>query len=304
MEVCWVKEKYIEKRFREESLRMINRVNHIIEEYSEKGYDLTLRQVYYQLVAADLIVNSERSYKNLGTLINDGRMAGLIDWNAIIDRTRNLRGLRSDENPEDAISSAARIYRLDKWKNQFYHVEVWVEKDALAGIVGQICGRLDVDYFSCRGYTSQSEMWRAAQRLSYYESIGQETVILHLGDHDPSGIDMSRDIVDRLEMFGVNPRFKRLALNMDQIEEFSPPPNPAKLSDSRAKGYITKFGKSSWELDALKPETLDALINVHVKQYINDYLLAETVNQEKDDIAQMESVVERWDDIVEFINQN
>ncbi|WP_430617206.1 hypothetical protein IGI86_001861 [Enterococcus sp. AZ188] len=299
-----MKEKYIEKRFREESLRMINRVNHIIEEYSEKGYDLTLRQVYYQLVAADLIVNSERSYKNLGTLINDGRMAGLIDWNAIIDRTRNLRGLRSDENPEDAISSAARIYRLDKWKNQFYHVEVWVEKDALAGIVGQICGRLDVDYFSCRGYTSQSEMWRAAQRLSYYESIGQETVILHLGDHDPSGIDMSRDIVDRLEMFGVNPRFKRLALNMDQIEEFSPPPNPAKLSDSRAKGYITKFGKSSWELDALKPETLDALINVHVKQYINDYLLAETVNQEKDDIAQMESVVERWDDIVEFINQN
>jgi len=299
-----VKEKYIEKRFREESLSMINRVNQIIEEYSEKGYDLTLRQVYYQLVAADLIVNSERSYKNLGTLINDGRMAGLIDWNAIIDRTRNLRGLRSDENPEDAISSAARIYRLDKWKNQFYHVEVWVEKDALAGIVGQICGRLDVDYFSCRGYTSQSEMWRAARRLSYYESIGQETVILHLGDHDPSGIDMSRDIVDRLEMFGVNPQFKRLALNMNQIEEFSPPPNPAKLSDSRAKGYITKFGKSSWELDALKPETLDTLINVHVKQYIDNDLLVETVNQEKDDIAQMESVVERWDDIVEFINQN
>jgi hypothetical protein len=299
-----VKEKYIEKRFREESISMINRVNHIIEEYSEKGYDLTLRQVYYQLVAADLIVNSERSYKNLGTLINDGRMAGLIDWNAIIDRTRNLRGLRSDENPEDAISSAARIYRLDKWKNQFYHVEVWVEKDALAGIVGQICGRLDVDYFSCRGYTSQSEMWRAARRLSYYESIGQETVILHLGDHDPSGIDMSRDIVDRLEMFGVNPQFKRLALNMNQIEEFSPPPNPAKLSDSRAKGYITKFGKSSWELDALKPETLDALINVHVKQYVDDDLLVETVNQEKDDITQMESVVERWEDIVEFINQN
>lgn len=299
-----MKEKYIEKRFREESLSMINRVNHIIEEYSDKGYDLTLRQVYYQLVASDLIVNSERSYKNLGTLVNDGRMAGLIDWNAIIDRTRNLRGLRSDENPKDAISSAARIYRLDKWKNQFYHVEVWVEKDALAGIVGQICGRLDVDYFSCRGYTSQSEMWRAARRLSYYESIGQETVILHLGDHDPSGIDMSRDIVDRLEMFGVNPQFKRLALNMNQIEEFSPPPNPAKLSDSRAKGYITKFGKSSWELDALKPETLDTLINVHVKQYIDDDLLVETVNQEKDDITQMESVVERWEDIVEFINQN
>lgn len=299
-----MKQKYIEKRFRQESLSMIDRVNHIIEEYSVKGYDLTLRQVYYQLVAADLIVNSERSYKNLGTLINDGRMAGVIDLNAIIDRTRNLRGLRSDENPEDAISSAARIYRLDKWKNQFYHVEVWVEKDALAGIVGQICGRLDVDYFSCSGYTSQSEMWRAARRLSYYESIGQETVILHLGDHDPSGIDMSRDIVDRLEMFGAYPEFKRLALNMNQVEEFSPPPNPAKLSDSRAKGYITKFGKSSWELDALKPETLDTLINKNVKQYTDADLLAKTENQERADITQMESVVERWDEIVELIDHD
>lgn len=294
---------YIEKNFRPESRRMISLVNAVIDEYREKGYDLTLRQVYYQLVAADMIPNSERSYKNLGGLINDGRLAGLIDWDSIIDRTRNLKGLRADDSPEDAIENAARIYRRDKWEHQAYHVEVWVEKDALVGIVGQICNKYDVDYFSCRGYTSQSEMWRAARRLRYYENQGKETVLLHLGDHDPSGIDMSRDILERLEMFGACPEFKRLALNMDQIEEFSPPPNPAKLSDSRARGYIQKYGRSSWELDALKPETLDELIGDHVSEYIDFDLLGDIEEQERIERNQMELVSERWNDIKEYLDE-
>lgn len=298
-----MKEAYIEKNFRPESLRMIGMVNKVIREYRAKGYDLTLRQVYYQLVAGDMIPNSERSYKNLGSLINDGRLAGLIDWDAIIDRTRNLKGLRADESPEDAIQKAAAIYRRDKWENQDFHVEVWVEKDALAGIVGQICNKHDVDYFSCRGYTSQSEMWRAARRLRYYENRGLETVILHLGDHDPSGIDMSRDIQERLEMFGASPEFKRLALNMDQIEEFTPPPNPAKLSDSRAKGYIERYGCSSWELDALKPETLDELLGDHINEYINLSELRNVEILEKVEREQMEMVSSRWAEITEFLDE-
>lgn len=292
---------YIEKRFRPDSLTMIDRVNSVIDEYQDKGYDLTLRQVYYQLVAADMIPNSERSYKNLGSLINDARLAGLISWYSIIDRTRNLRGLGSDSSPESTISLAAGTYRLDKWENQPYHVEVWVEKDALAGIVGQICNELDVDYFSCRGYTSQSEMWRAARRLLRYEGDGKKTVILHLGDHDPSGIDMSRDITERFQLFGADPTFKRLALNMDQIEAYQPPPNPAKLSDSRAKGYIQKFGRSSWELDALKPETLADLINSNVEPYIDKKLLEETLKRERQDKELLVEVSDNWVDVVNFI---
>ncbi|GGC74755.1 hypothetical protein [Enterococcus wangshanyuanii] len=298
-----MKIEYVPKRFRAESLQMIERVNQVIEEYQEKGYDLTLRQVYYQLVATDLIPNSERSYKNLGTLINDGRLAGVIDWNSIIDRTRSIRGLRSDENPQDAIRRAFAHYRLDKWKNQPYHIEVWVEKDALAGVIGSICNDIDVDYFSCRGYTSQSEMWRAARRLMYYEQKGKETVILHLGDHDPSGIDMSRDIIERLNLFGASPEFKRLALNMDQIETYNPPPNPAKLSDSRAKGYISQYGHSSWELDALKPEVLKALINDNVDPYIDQDLLQETKFQEKEDISLMDDLQINWEEVQEFLEE-
>lgn len=253
------------------------------------------------MVAKDYIPNSERSYKNLGAIINDGRLAGLIDWDAIIDRTRNLKSLGSDKSPEEAISQASRTYRRDKWENQPYQIEVWVEKDALAGVVGQICSKHDVNYFSCRGYTSQSEMWRAARRLQYYEQIGKQVVLLHLGDHDPSGIDMSRDIVERLELFGINPIFKRLALNMRQIEAYNPPPNPAKLSDSRAEGYINRFGYSSWELDALTPEQLEELISNNIKKYINQDLLKETEYREMRERRTMREIVRKWDEIEQIV---
>ncbi|MCG7410591.1 hypothetical protein MH117_24650 [Paenibacillus sp. ACRRX] len=195
MKIC-----YRDIKFRQNSLELIERVNRIIEEYQAKGYSLTLRQVYYQLVARDVIPNNERSYKNLGNLISDGRIAGLIDWMAIEDRTRNLRGNSHWDTPGDIINSAAYSFAYDKWEGQEKYVEVWVEKDALVGIVGQICNKLDVPYFSCRGYVSQSEMWMAARRLRRMSS-DKQTVIIHLGDHDPSGVDMSRDIVDRLGIF-------------------------------------------------------------------------------------------------------
>jgi len=182
---------YRDIKFQNKSLELIERVNSIISEYNAQGYELTLRQVYYQLVARGFIPNNERSYKNLGNLINDGRLAGLIDWYAIVDRTRNLRGNSHWSSPSSVIRSAEYSYMLDRWQNQPNYVEVWVEKDALIGIVSQICSKLDVPHFSCRGYTSQSEMWVAAQRFIKQEHRESRTII-HLGDHDPSGIDMSR----------------------------------------------------------------------------------------------------------------
>lgn len=125
------KRKYKDIRFHGKSLETIERVNAIVAEYEAQGYELTLRQVYYQLVARGFIPNNERSYKNLGSLINDGRLAGLIDWYAIVDRTRNLRRNSHWDCPEDVIDSARYSYMLDRWENQPNYVEVWVEKDAL-----------------------------------------------------------------------------------------------------------------------------------------------------------------------------
>lgn len=256
---------YISKKFRPDSLDTIAVANQIVEEYRAQGYDLTLRQLYYQMVARDFIPNHERSYKNLGNLIADARLAGLLDWSAIEDRTRNLRGLPHWSNPQEIVRAAVQSYRIDKWWGQPYRPEVWVEKDALVGVVGPACDRLDVPYFSCRGYTSASEMWRGGQRMLRHLQAGQTPIVFHLGDHDPSGIDMTRDILDRLELFVGQPiRLTRLALNYDQVLTYNPPPNPTKLSDSRANGYIDKHGRQSWELDALSPTTIGDLITAAV----------------------------------------
>lgn len=184
---------------------------------------------------------------------------------------------------------------------------MWVEKDALVGIVGKVCDRLDVPYFSCRGYTSQSELWGAAMRLKRRMNAGQHPVLLHLGDHDPSGIDMSRDIMARLEMFGADDvEFHRLALNMEQVEEFNPPPNPTKLSDSRADGYIAAHGYECWELDALDPNVISRLIEDNVLEHRDEREYMRVKRVEDDERTQLErlrdgygALSENWDDIVE-----
>ncbi len=301
------KVKYIDKNFRSSSLDLINKINKVIEDYGQQGYFLTLRQVYYQMVARDIIPNNERSYKNLGALINDARLAGLIDWCAIEDRTRNLQSRSHWTDPGHIIASAAYSYHLDYWKNQENYVEVWIEKDALVGVIGKICDELDVNYFSCRGYVSQSEMWSAAQRLSHMKDQGKNIILLHLGDHDPSGIDMSRDIKDRQILFeNFDFDFKRLALNMEQIEEFSPPPNPTKLSDSRATGYIEKYGYECWELDALEPKVINRLIEKNVLKYRDERLFKEVKQREDEEISSLREVAEHfdlvsdnWNDILE-----
>lgn len=291
---------YVPKNFRSDSLNLIHKINGVIDDYARQGFSLTLRQVYYQMVARAIIPNNERSYKNLGNLISDARLAGLIDWGAIEDRTRNLRGNSHWSTPGSMVNSAAYSYHLDHWKGQENYVEVWVEKDALVGIVGQICQKLDVNYFSCRGYVSQSEMWGAAKRLRSRIDQGQNIILLHLGDHDPSGKDMSRDILDRLitfETYGVD--FNRLALNMDQIERYNPPPNPTKLTDSRATGYIDQYGYECWELDALEPQVISDLISKNVCKYRNDKLYNAILKQERKEKGLLEDLAENWPSIAQ-----
>jgi hypothetical protein len=291
---------YQTKNFKPDSLELINQANKIISEYQYKGYELTLRQVYYQLVARGVIPNNERSYKNLGNLISDARMTGLIDWLAIIDRTRNLQHNAHWTTPADIIDAAARQFAFDKWEDQDTYLEVWVEKDALIGIVGQSCRKLDVPHFSCRGYVSQSEMWSAAQRMKN-ASRGKDIVIIHLGDHDPSGKDMSRDIVDRMRVFGIDSlEFKRIALNMDQIEQYNPPPNPTKLTDSRATGYIEQYGHECWELDALKPEIIDDLITRTVSLYCDQERFKKAKERERNTKKILETVSDKWSEIEEI----
>ncbi|MDN3356037.1 hypothetical protein [Actinomadura sp. DC4] len=290
---------YVPRTFSNGSLAIIRQAEEICEDYARQGYDLTLRQLYYQFVARDLLANKQTEYKRLGSIINDARLAGLLDWNYIVDRTRNLRGLSHWNSPDQIIRSSARGYLTDRWADQKHRVEVWIEKDALVGVISGVCNRHD--YFSCRGYTSQSELWSAAQRLRTYEDRGQKPIVIHLGDHDPSGIDMTRDIADRLALFDANVKVIRIALNMDQVEEYTPPPNPAKLTDSRSTSYISRFGYSSWELDALDPATLDALISNEITGWRNERRWDRATAAMEKERSLLTAVSNRWNEVRAFV---
>ena len=291
---------YRPKKFNEDRKDKIAKANAIIEEYRQQGFELTLRQLYYQFVSRDFIANNQREYKNLGDIINDARLAGLVDWLAIVDRTRNLQALANWETPAEIVEACAKQFRIDKWKEQQFRVECWIEKDALVGVIEGVCNELDIDYFSCRGYTSQSEMWVAAQRLAKYQKKAQVPLILHLGDHDPSGKDMTRDITDRLSEFSYSTiEVKRLALNMDQITQYNPPPNPAKITDSRAEKYIEEFGEESWELDALEPAVIAQLIRDAVEEVRDQGQWDEAVAEEEKQKEQLAKVSAKWTTIIE-----
>ena len=255
----------------------------IINEYAAQGYQLTLRQLYYQLVARDIIPNSDTWYKRLGEVVSQGRLAGFIDWDAIVDRGRTPVMPPHWSSPAAILESAARSYRLDRWEGQASHVEVWCEKDALSSVIEPVCERYHVRFMANRGYSSSTAMYDAAQRFNDAASRGKWPVVIYLGDHDPSGIDMSRDIRDRLELmtYELGVAVERLALNFDQVEEYQPPPNPTKLKDSRAMDYITLYGMESWELDALEPQVLDGMISGAIEQFMDLGLYERMVEREE-----------------------
>lgn len=296
-------EQFVDRNFQNGSLALIEKANEIIEDYQAQGFTLTLRQLYYQFVSRDIIPNKQSEYKRLGSVINDARLAGLIDWSAIEDRTRNVRTISTWDDPAQIVEAVADQYKEDLWAGQDYRPEVWIEKDALVGVIEPVCRRFRVPHFACRGYGSQSELYAAGKRFEDVAFKGQTPVVLHLGDHDPSGIDMTRDNADRLTMFArEDVDVRRLALNMDQIRRYRPPPNPAKETDSRAESYIAKFGGKSWELDALDPTVIDALIEAELQTLIDTARWDEAKAREEKQRATLKSASENWDKIEKMFN--
>jgi hypothetical protein len=265
-----MKECYREINFKKATLAMIELMNTIILEYFAGGYVLTVRQLYYQLVARDIVPNTEKSYKYVARTINDARIAGLIDWDAIEDRTRSFEQRSRWDEPTDILIASAKQYHTDPWLTQDYRPFVVVEKEALSGVFSRVCHEYDVPLLAARGYPSVSVIREFVERQVLQSE--QHVVILHFGDHDPSGIDMTRDLEERLTMFcrdEVEFTMDRLALNIDQINKHKPPPNPAKQTDTRFSDYKRKFGVKSWELDALNPEILTGLARKAIDSYID-----------------------------------
>jgi len=305
-----MKKRYVAQRFTSASMGIIDSANRIIEEYQAKGFTLTLRQLYYQFVSRDLLRNDQKEYKRLGSIINDARLAGLVDWTALEDRTRNLVRPPTWDDPAEIVSACASQFATDWWLDQAYYVEAWIEKDALLGVLEAAAEPWQLPYFSCRGYTSASEVWGAARRIGRMIGNGRKAVVLHLGDHDPSGIDMSRDIEDRIVLFlrgdgrhSKSFELRRIALTREQIDEYDPPPNPAKVTDSRFAGYQAEHGDESWELDALDPEVIADLIASNVEGFIDRDLWDEAKTKQAEGRTQLLAVSDRWPEVSEFCLQ-
>lgn len=294
----------------------LSQINVIIEEYREQGYKLTLRQLYYQLVSRDIIPNNVREYDKIGNILTKGRMAGIVDWDSIEDRVRTPRLPYQVEDQQDAMKDTVNHYRLDRQKNQVNYIELWVEKDALSNVLSVKTRHYHVRLMVNRGYSSCTAMYDAFNRIAWAFQEGKETVtIYYLGDFDPSGLDMCRDIKDRLTEFLVNSdafihnmgfsgteectefvethfELKPIGLTAEQIKLYNPPPNPAKMSDPRAAWYVEKYGNTSWEVDALNPDILHSIIDENIKDMIDEEKFQEVIEQEDSDKKELSKLFE------------
>ncbi len=289
-------ERFRNTNFRQETLDRIDKVLEILEDYPDQK--LTARQVYYQFVSRDWLENNVKNYKNLTVLLTDARYAGKVDWSSIEDRGREPSVPSDWSNIEGLVETAIRAFRLPRWRGQEHYVELWVEKQALAGILQPLANKHHVTLMVNKGYSSASAMKDAAERMidacqEESDEGSQKTPILfYLGDHDPSGEDMVRDIRDRLIEFGVEDLdVRKLALTMAQINKWNPPPNPAKLTDSRAKAYIEEFGDKSWELDALPPRELTRLIQNAFTSVIDQPLMDAMIAEEEEERSLLRDAV-------------
>lgn len=347
----------------EENVQFLLKVNKIIEQYTAQGYKLTLRQLYYQLVSRDIIPNQQKEYKKLGDLLVKGRMAGVVDWDAIEDRVRVPKIPSSFDDIADGLEALRNAYRLDRQKGQQTYVEVWVEKDALSNVLERVTNPYHLHLMVNRGYSSATAMYDAFVRFYKALKRKQKVVILYLGDHDPSGLDMVRDVRDRVtEMlanyeplnrmvvadvraydaeYGENAYFHKVtedygvgedmlvkltkeqrkehggkkymynfskawvrqrftveavALTREQIDEYDPPPNPAKMTDTRGAAYMDQHGDSSWELDALPPDALQGILEDAIQRHIDVDLYDEVLRAESNDNDSIDDLIAKYRD--------
>jgi hypothetical protein len=298
-----MKIKFRDTKLNKKSMSHLITINEIVADYQIQGYKLTLRQLYYQLVSRNIIANQDREYKKLSRVLTEGRMAGIVDWDAIEDRLRQPQNVWAVDNIAEAFETIQDQYRLKRQKGQTTFVEVWVEKDAISNVLKRVTQKYGINILVNRGYGSVTAMYDAFDRYRRemkYRGC-ENVVILYLGDHDPSGLDMIRDISERIgEMMNSEDiehvfEVKPIALTMNQILEFNPPPNPAKITDSRSDGYIKRHGSQSWEVDALPPESLHSILEDAIVDEIDMVLYNEIVAKEGVHKIRINNIIENID---------
>lgn len=291
---------------------VVDTVNEVIKQYD---FRLTVRQLYYRIISPpyQLFGNTINNYKGFDKILTRAREGGDIDWKKIEDRSRSLLGGEDqhEDNPADFLRTylsypSARWYSESWWKDQPKHVEVWVEKDALASLFLNSIKQLEVHVYPNRGYSSHTKLMEALER---FENSGKhEIVILHFGDHDPSGVDMTRDLQERLSTYVMNEgcvldiTVKRLALSIDQVNQYRLESNPTKKLDARSAKYVAEFGNECWELDAFPPDALATFVRQSVLNEIDHQIREESINRRESNRRRLQEALAKFSEEYEELS--
>ncbi len=248
------------------------------EVFSQYDTSITLRQLYYRLVSRHLIPNTINSYKRLSRMMVRAREEREVPVHCLEDRSRRIlgRGDTGYESAEDflkqrlsGLQDSWKSFTMTMWEDQPNHILISLEKDALSRLVSRVANQYSVRTFPTRGYPSFSYVQRMA---SYMRNRldGKPTVVLYFGDFDPSGVDIERDLSERLVKYGAGEfKVKRVALSLEQIKEYDLPPMPVKRSDARADNFMAEYGDRAVELDALDPKVLQHFVASSIEGFID-----------------------------------
>ncbi len=226
------------------TLDLIEQAHGVLQEYNP----MTLRQVYYQLVARHMINNKRNEYQRLSNALVKARQQGIIPWSWLEDRVRQPQAVSTWQDLPDFIETVKSAYRKSIWEKQPQYLEVWLEKDALSGVFAKITEHYGITLVVGRGYNSWSAYREAALR---FNKLHKPVSILYFGDFDPSGEDIVRALQESLNFFGISPEIEKVALTMQDVTDYDLPPDFTKKTDSRSAAFIKKYGDLAVELDAL-----------------------------------------------------
>jgi len=259
--------------------QVVDVTNKVISQYDVR---LTVRQIYYRLISPpfQLFANKMSNYKGFDKILTRAREKEDVDWRRIEDRSRTtIGGDGGWDSPEQFTEYVIQRtkdlwegYGRPAWRGQENYVEVWVEKDALATLVSNVANRFNVLTYPSRGYSSFTRVKEAIEDR-FAEVIDTRNIfIVHLTDHDPSGLDMTKDLEKRISEYSEDSdriEVHRVALTHEQVKQFDLASNPTKSADPRATKYVAEYGDQCWELDALPPDELEKIVELNVKRWID-----------------------------------
>ncbi len=261
---------------------------------------LTIRGLHYRLVSRGM-TNTTLHYKRVVSAMISARWENLIEFETFSDNDRAMIGeTESGETTLEtkidygkwAIDYYVNKYSKNRWENQPYYPEIFIEKKALQGVFSKPCERHNISLGACKGYPSLTFLNDASKRFKEASNNGKQPIILYFGDYDPSGEDIPRSIEDNLRRLGVyDIEVRRIALLEHQVIAWDLPPAPTKIGDSRTANWD---GLGQVELDAVEPKKLVRLCEDAIAEIFDENFHFDLLEQEDNERKEYQIAIKEY----------